>query len=462
MKKTFRRVLVILLAAALLLAVLLPAMSILAHASAVTQEDINQLKDQLSDISDRKKEVQGRLASIRDDLAQAKEALELVNEQVVLTEQQISATQDLIDATQTQIDATQGQIDASQALLDQYDADIARKEAEIAELEEQERQQLEEYYAQVRWMDEHGSVSYLSILFEASSFSELLDSITIIGDLIDYNERIVNRLRDTQAQLAGARDELQTARDAQAQVQAQLEEQKAQLEEQKAQQVDQKAQLEAQKVQLERDKADATALMEQIAATESEAAAEAAALAAAEAEVQRALRNAEQKYADQLAALSQNHNANSGEWYWPLTGKYGISSLFGGRYLFGRWESHTGTDIPAAGGTPIHAAKDGIVTYVSPNRNTSYGWYCMISHGSGYTTLYAHQCQRPVVSEGQSVSKGQVIGYVGTTGNSTGNHLHFELRVNGVRSDVLRLYPNVRFTGYGTSWYGANYPSGMR
>ena len=459
MKNTLRRALVVLLALAMLFTVLLPAVSIFAHASTVTKEDIKALEDELAGISDRKKDVQARLASIREDKAKAKEALDLVTEQVLLTEQQISATQDLIAATQSQIAATQAQIDESQALLDQYDADIAQKEADIAELEQQEQQQLEEYYAQVRWM-EHGSISYLSILFQASSFSELLDYITIIRDLIAYNDRIVTQLRDTQTELAAARDELQTARDAQAQIQAQLEEQKAQLEEQQAQQEAQKAQLEAQKAQLEKDKAEAAALMEQIAASESEAAAEARQLAAAEAEVQRALKNAEQKYAEQLAAL--NGNVNSGDWYWPLNGKYGISSLFGGRYLFGRWESHTGTDIPAAGGTPIHAAKDGIVSYVSPNKNTSYGWYCMISHGNGYTTLYAHQCQRPIVSEGQRVSKGQVIGYVGTTGNSTGNHLHFELRVNGVRNDVLRLYPNVRFTGYGTSWYGANYPAGMR
>lgn len=446
MKKTLQRALVILLALAMLLTVLLPAVSIFAQASTVTQEDIDDLKDQLDDISDRKQEVQEKLASIRDDLAQAKEAVALVNEQVVLTEQQISATQSLIDATQAQIDE-------SQALLDQYDADIAAKEAEIADLERQEREQLEEYYTQVRWMDEHGSISYLSILFEASSFSELLDYITVIGDLIAYNDRIVTQLQETQTALAEARDQVQAVRDQQAQVQAQLEAQQAQ-------QQAQMDQLEAQKAQLEKDRAEATALMDQIAASESEAAEEAKKLAAAEAEVQQALKNAERKYAEQLAAL--NGNANTGEWYWPLPGKTKISSLFGGRYLFGRWESHTGTDIPAAGGTPIHAAKSGVVTYVSPNKNTSYGWYCMISHGNGYVTLYAHQCQRPIVSEGQSVSKGQVIGYVGTTGNSTGNHLHFELRINGVRNDILKLYPGMRFTGYGTSWYGANYPSGMR
>ena len=80
------------------------------------------------------------------------------------------------------------------------------------------------------------------------------------------------------------------------------------------------------------------------------------------------------------------------------------------------------------------------------HRASSYGYYCIISHGGGYATLYAHQCQVPAVKEGQTVKKGDIIGYVGTTGRSTGNHLHFELRVNGVRNDVLKLYPGMTFT----------------
>ncbi len=481
MKKTLQRLVVILLAIAMLLTVLLPAVSIFAYASKVTKDDIEALEGQLDDIAERKREVQGRLASIRNDLAQAKEAVSLVNEQILLTEQQIAATQDLIDATQDQIDATQAQIeesqrqiDASQALLNQYDADIAAKEAEIADLEEQEQEQLEEYYAQVRWMDEHGAISYLSILFEASSFSELLDYITVIGDLIDYNDRVVTQLRDTQDALARAKAQVQVMRDDEAEVHAQLEdqkaiqeEQKAQLESQQAAQEAQKTQLEGQKTQLEKDRAEAAALMDEIAAQESQVAQEAKAIANDEAALQRALKDAEKKYAEQLAALEQQNNVNSGEWYWPLPGKYGLTSLFGGRYhpITGRWSSHTGTDIGnAPTGTKIYAAKAGVVSFAG--WDNSYGWYVMISHGNGYTTLYAHQCQKPPVTTGQSVSKGQLIGYVGSTGSSTAPHLHFELRINGARNDVLRLYPNTKFTArYGGklySWYGNNYPEELR
>lgn len=430
MRKKFQRIVVILLAAALLLTVLMPVISIFAQASTtITQEDLDALQAQIDEIAAQRKDVEAELATIRNDLSKAKEAVELAQQNVLLAEQAIAFTQQ--------------QIDISQSILDELDLRIEEKEYEIMELEAQEATQREEFYRQVRWMEETGGVSYLSILFQASTFSELLDYAMLITDIMDYTNRIIDRLEGTQADLADVRNALQADWDAEAEVQAQLEDQKAQQEELRA--------------ELEEERAKAVALMEEIAATESEYAKEAAKLAAAERESNAALKRAEQEYAIQIAALN-----NTGVWYWPLPGRYGISSIFGSRYIFGHWESHTGTDIPAPNGTEIRAAQGGIVTYVSPNNLTSYGWYCMISHGNGYVTLYAHQNQRPIVKEGQLVEKGQVIGYVGSTGNSTGYHLHFELRINGVRNDILQLYPNLTFTGYGTSWTGNNYPPGMR
>ena len=186
-------------------------------------------------------------------------------------------------------------------------------------------------------------------------------------------------------------------------------------------------------------KAQADALLAQLSASENEYVKRAAQLAADEAEMERELKQAEAKWAAQIAA-----GGASGGWYWPVPGYYSITSYFGGRYLNGKWDSHTGTDIGVPQGVEIHAAQSGVVTL--SQYNASYGNYCIISHGNGYATLYAHQCQVPPVTEGQTVSKGQVIGYVGTTGRSTGNHLHYELRVNGVRGDVLKLYPGMRFT----------------
>lgn len=416
MKKKTQRIIVIIVAAALLLSVIVPVLSVFAQAS-VTQSDIQNIKDELSDIRSQKKEAEEKLKSIRNDLSKAKEQVELIQNQVLLCEQEINT---------------------SQAMLDKYDAQIEEKRLEIQALEEQEAAQYQEFYQQVRWMEETGGVSYLSILFEANSFADMLDYAVLITDIMDYSNRIIDDLEATQASLAEAREALESDRADQALVQAELEEQKAELEQKRA---------------------DAQALLNQIAASESEYAAEAKKLAESEARINKELKDAERKYAAQLAELERqrqqnNNNVNmtSGNWYWPLPNRYKISSLFGSRIdpINGRRDNHTGTDIPAPSGTPIYAAQDGIVTTVNRNKNSSsYGYYCIISHGNGYATLYAHQCQVPPVSEGQTVSKGQVIGYVGTTGRSTGNHLHFELRVNGVRGDVLRLYPGMTFTSPG-------------
>lgn len=406
MSKKTQRIIVICLAAALLLTILVPALSLVARAT-VTQGDIQDIKDELADIRQQKKDANDRLAAIRNDLSKAKDQMALIEANIALTESEIST---------------------SQMLLDRYDQQIAGKEQEILELEAQQVEQREEFYRQVRWMEETGSVSYLSILFQASSFSELLDYAMLITDIMEYSDRIIKQLEATEAELDAAKAELQTSRSEQAEVQAQLEGQMAELENNRASQY---------------------ALLQQIAASESEAAAEAKELAESEEKINKELKEAERKYAAQIAALNSQANMTSGNWYWPLPGRYKISSLFGGRIdpINGRPDNHTGTDIPAPGGTPIYAAQNGVVTTVNANRYaSSYGYYCIINHGNGYATLYAHQNQVPIVKEGQTVQKGQVIGYVGSTGRSTGNHLHFELRVNGVRGDVLRLYPGMTFT----------------
>ena len=413
MKKKTQRIIVIIVAAALLLSVMIPVLSVFARAS-VTQSDIQNIKDELGDIQAQKKAAEEKLASTRNDLSKAKEQAALIQEQVLWCEQEINV---------------------SQAMLDEYDAQIAEKEREIADMERQEEEQYREFCQQVRWMEETGGVSYISILFEAKSFADMLDYAMLIGDIMDYSNRIINDLEETQRQLGLARDGLASDRADQALVQQELE---------------------ARRDELEQKRTEAQALLNQIAASESEYAKEAKELAESEAKINKELKEAERKYAAQLAELERQRqaavNMTSGNWYWPLPGRYKISSLFGGRAdpITGRRDSHTGTDIPAPSGTPIYAAQDGIVTTVNTNRYaSSYGYYCIISHGGGYATLYAHQCQVPIVKEGDTVKKGQVIGYVGTTGRSTGNHLHFELRVNGVRNDVLKLYPGMTFTSPG-------------
>ena len=201
MQKKTRRIVVIIVTVALLLSVLLPALTLLARAD-VTKKDIQNIKDELTDITAQKKEAEAKLAAIRSDLSKAKEQAALIQEQILLTEQEINA---------------------SQAMLDAYDLQIADKEGGIAELERREEEQYREFYQQVRWMEETGGVSYLSILFEAKSFADMLDYTMLIGDIMDYSNRIIEQLEATQAELDLARGALQADRDAQAAVQSELE-----------------------------------------------------------------------------------------------------------------------------------------------------------------------------------------------------------------------------------------------
>ena len=431
MKKTGIRICVLLLAVVMILSVLMPAMTTLA--GAVTASDIQDYKDSLQDVKDQKADLEKQLDSLQDDKSAAEEKLSLLQDQILLTEQQIYE---------------------SQKLLDSYDQQIEDKKAEITKLEEQEDQQYQEFYTQTRWMEENGSASFISVIFQASSFSELLDYLMLVTDIMDYNDKIITQLEQTPADLAQARDDLQTARDEQASTPAQLESAKADLTSQKS---------------------EADQYYQQLLSDEKNYNSKVAQLEDDEKQIQADLEEAQAKYEAELEAAQKPTTP-------PSTGggSTGGGSTGGGRpgggsrkplgypprhrdcapprYFFhspgfgGRlpppppaWGTPPRTDIPAPGGTPIQCAKDGIVT--TSQYNPSYGNYCIIYHGNGYATLYAHMRALPSVKVGESVTAGQVIGYVGTTGSSSGNHLHFELRINGNRASVLDLYPNLSFSG---------------
>ena len=135
-----------------------------------------------------------------------------------------------------------------------------------------------------------------------------------------------------------------------------------------------------------------------------------------------------------------------GEWIWPVPTNGHISSLYGRRKIYGVWEHHTGIDIatgwgegwPYINGQAIVASNSGIVkTAIYSNRG--YGNYVVVDHGGGLSTLYAHMSKR-LVSKGQKVAKGDVIGLVGSTGYSTGPHLHFEILKNGDDTNPMNYY----------------------
>lgn len=400
MKKRTQRIIVIILAVVLVLSVLLPALSMIVGASAATKNQISDLKDQISANSAQIKEIEAKLKSVQAEKASATEQKTLLEQKIAVLNEQIS------------------NIDAA---IEEFNGLIAEKEDEIAELEAKEAAQYELFCMQTRDMEETGSVSYLSILFSASSFTELLDYAMLISEVMEYHNGVIDALVATQ-------QELQTA--------------KEELEADKAEQEGLKADAETARTELQAQEAEVARLIQEIQAKEDQYQEELDKYEEASKKLDSQLASAEKKYEAELAALA----AASGEWYWPLPGRYYISSTFAYRYhpITGKWSHHTGNDIPAPAGTEIHAAQAGVVTQVAQVKDSVYGYYVQISHGSGYSTFYAHMISKAIVKEGDTVTKGQVIGYVGSTGYSTGNHLHFEVRINGVRGDSLELYPELK------------------
>ena len=402
-KVEWRRVLFGGLAAVLALLLLLPMVTmILGGAGAVTQSEIDALKAEQAASQARQDELEEQLADVEADQAEAQQRRQLL---------------------QAQLDAINNEIENIDKQIAYYDQEIAQKEEEQAEAEANEQAQYELFCQRVRAMEEEGTVSYWSILFNSESFSEMLDRLADIDAVMAYDNQVMDELIAIREEIIALRTQLETSR----------AEEQAARDQQAAKQAEQQAKVaEAQKL-LDQINADVAEVNRQLDA-ESEAASE---IQAEIAQKQKQLE--EQRRQNNITIDSET------SYLWPLPGYYRLSSLFGYRIhpITGEAHSHTGIDIPAPGNTPILACKSGQV--VTSAYHYSYGNYVVIDHGNGNSTLYAHMSSR-AVSEGDMVTQGQTIGYVGTTGSSTGNHLHLEVRDNYTRVDPESKFPSLSLT----------------
>lgn len=405
-----RRVFSVVICVLLALSLLLPLLSTaILSARAVTQTElksqISGLKSSASDAAAKKKELQAQLDAIKSDKAQAQQQHQILTQQLAAIESQIANTQSQID-TYTQL--------------------IEAEETALAEAQGREDAAYARFCQRARSMEESGDISYWSVLFSASDFSDLLDRLAMVDLIMEYDNSVVDAL-------VAARQEVEATLASLNESKAGLEEQRAQQEAQRAEQ-DEKVK-EAQEI-LDGLKKDAAAAEALVAASDAEEKKIAAELSRKEKEL------------DRLIA-SQQITFDPGTGYlYPLPASYTkITSLFGPRThpITGKYHNHSGTDIAAPGGTEIKAVKGGVVV-TSAYAPSSYGEYVVINHGNGISTLYAHmQRGSRRVKEGDVVSQGQVLGLVGSTGSSTGNHLHLELRKNGVRQDARTMFPGITF-----------------
>lgn len=398
-----RRIVVGVLAVVLALLMLLPIFSMIAgNASAVTQSEIDALKKEQQESQAKQQELKEQLADVEADQQAAQQKRELLTQQ---------------------LNAINAEIKNIDAQIAYYDGEIAQKEEERKEAEAREQKQYELFCQRVRLMEEEGTVSYWSILFNAENFSDLLDRIADVDAVMDYDNAVMDQLIATRQELERLQAELESAR---------AEEQAA------------KEQQEAKKAEQQAKVAEAQKLLDQINANIEEVNRQLDEESAAAADIQAEIAKKQKQLEEQRKQQNIVISSETG-YLWPLPGYYRLSSQFGYRIhpITGVAHSHTGIDIPASGGTSILAAKSGQV--VTSAYHYSYGNYVVIDHGNGNSTLYAHMRSR-AVSEGQMVTQGQVIGYVGTTGSSTGNHLHFEVRDNYTRVDPESKYPSLNLT----------------
>lgn len=371
---------------------LLPAdVSVGVTASAATA---TELKNKQAQLESQQKTISSKLTALKKSKAAAQEQLDLVNE--------------LVENLQTQIETVNNQIETANAEIAGIEEEIAHKDAEIEASKEKFKERMKAIYMSG---DMTGG---LEVMLCSNGIQEFISNIVYLETMAEYDQGLIDELTSDKE---GYQDK------------------KALIEQQKKEIDAQKAELAEKKTELDEQQKEAEELMKQIQADE-------AAYKAKQAQI-------DQEMADARAALdalvskntasSQSTTYYGGSFGWPTPGYKRITSPFGPRtYTYqGKKVSsnHKGIDIGAPMGAKIVASNGGKVVTSAYNAN-GYGNYVIIDHGGGKMTVYGHMSKRGV-SVGQSVTKGQQIGLVGSTGRSTGPHLHFEIRINGTAVNPL-------------------------
>lgn len=388
------------------------------------------LEKELADLKEQQDKYENLLESAKDDLYEERQYQKTITAQIETTEEYIRT---LVE------------------LMNEYDAEIAGIEAEIAliELDILETQQLineqkaeideniELYEQRLRALYLSGNDSVASIILGATDFFDMLMKIELVTRVARYNDTLIQGLIDL--------------KDSYENNQLMLEGKIAERELAIAEVDNKKADTALLKADWESQLADLNALYEQsderIEELKDERDAYEENLEEIEKEAEK-LEEEIQKIIAEKARANYMGDLPEGSFLWPVPGYYYVSSEYG--YRWGKL--HKGIDIAGSGikGEPITAANSGEVIFVINNCNHNYGKkkscgcgggygrYCIIDHGGGYTTLYAHATDI-IVKEGDHVTTGDVLGYVGSTGYSTGWHLHFEIRIDGKAKDPRKF-----------------------
>lgn len=376
--------------AAVLLIVTCPAVS----ASKLTDSKVKSYESQIAAIESQMASLKTKMTTGASDIEQTIAEKEALDREMNLLIQKI---------------------DVTNSLISELSNSISEKNTEISDKETAYENKYQLFRERLRVTREDGQANYLEMLFGATSLADFLARIDRIGSMMEYDSKIMKDLKSDKADLESARNIYEL---------------------QKSEQESYLASLKADEAALEKKRVEAASYLTKLESNQSYYIALYEKNLAAEEELQKEL----QAYLKELEA-KQNNKYVGGEFMWPVPQKYvRVSSEYGGRTspITGKYEFHNGIDIPAAYGTDIYAANGGTVTIATTH--WSYGNYIMIDHGGGYATLYAH-CSKLLVKKGDKVKRGQVIAKVGSTGYSTGNHLHFSMYENSAHTDPRKWFP---------------------
>ena len=411
-KKTFIRILCIVLAVLLASSVVVGVLSSV-NARAVSQSEIDTLENQQSDLQSQQEELQSKLDSLEKDQSSALAKKSVLDEKISLTQQEITSASEQIAA---------------------YDQLIKEKKVEVEQKKKEEKAQWALYEERIRAMEENGTVSYFAILFGATSFSDLLARIDFISEIMEYDDQMYKDLISARKATVQAIRETEEAQEG-------LKAKKEEL-----------TKLES---DLQKQVSEASKVISDIENNMDKFKREYEEIEKKEAEIQNEI---DQKMADLQAQQQAEQEARdatddgggggggtavgTGSFIWPSNNSNLVTSLYGTRLhpIYGYYKYHAGIDIGADYGSSILASDSGTVM-TKDYDDGGYGNYIMLDHGNGRYTLYAHMSDF-AVSDGETVSQGQTIGYVGSTGASTGPHIHFEIYVNYGRVDPLDYFSN--------------------
>ena len=405
-----------------LLISILPTRASAAASSSEIRKQINSLQDDRKDIKNQISELQVQYQATSDEIADIVARKNVIDQEIGLLHAEIININEQISAYSVLIADQQEELDAAQARFDQLNEDCKTR---------------------IRAMEEEGTVSYWSVLFKANSFSDLLDRLNMVEEIASSDTRrlqelsdAAQRVEDAQAELAGEKAELEGTRTELDSTQKELDAKRQEADDLIVQLIAKGEELKLQQEDLEAEDEELLAQIAQKEQEYNEAKLEEW-LAYMATYVPPTTVAPSVPISDPNGSNSNNSGSNSSgsdvtvgsSWLVPCSYKK-ISSPFGFREspTSGASRYHQGVDLAANAGTPIVASRGGTVTIAS--YSNSAGYYVTINHGDGFSSIYMHMTNY-VVSSGQKVNQGQTIGYVGSTGISTGNHLHFGIAQNG-------------------------------